>query len=120
MSLKYLLDENVDPVYQTQLRRREPDLVVRAVGNPGCPPKSTLDPEILIWCEVYDFVLVTNNRTSMPPHLTDHIAEGRHIPGIFILNPSGSIGENLEELIMIALASEEDEYKDRIVHLPLP
>jgi hypothetical protein len=120
MSLKYLLDENVDPVYQTQLRRREPDLVVRAVGNPGCPPKSTLDPEILIWCEVYDFVSVTNNCTSMPPHLIDHIAQGRHITGIFILNPSGSIGENLEELILIALASEENEYQDRIVHLPLP
>lgn len=120
MSLKFLLDENVDPVYPTQLRRREPYLVVRAVGDPGCPPKSTLDPEILIWCEVYDFVLVTNNRTSMPPYLTDHISENRHIPGIFILNPKWTIGENIEELILIALASEENEYQDRIVHLPLP
>jgi hypothetical protein len=56
----------------------------------------------------------------MPPHLTDHIAQGRHVPGIFILNPNLSIGENLEELILIALASEENEYQDRIVHLPLP
>lgn len=120
MSLKYLSDENVASVYQTQLRRREPYLVIRAVGDPGCPPKGTLDPEILIWCEEHGFVLVTNNRTSMPTHLTDHIAEGRHIPGIFILNPSWSIGENLEELILIALASEENEYQDRIVHLPLP
>lgn len=120
MSLKYLLDENVDLVYQTQILRREPELVVWAVGDPGCPPKSILDPEILIWCEVYDFVLVTNNRTSMPPHLTDHITQGRHIPGIFILNSGWSIGENLEELILIALASEENEYQDRIVHLPLP
>ncbi len=120
MSLKYLLDENVDLVYQTQLLRREPSLVVWVVGDPGAPPKSTLDPEILIWCEVYNFVLVTNNRTSMPPHLTDHITQGRHVPGIFILNPSLSIGENLEELILIALASEEKEYQDRIVHLPLP
>jgi hypothetical protein len=31
-----------------------------------------------------------------------------------------SIGENLEELILVALASEEDEYQDRIVYLPLP
>lgn len=34
MSLKYLLDENVDPVYQTQLLRREPSVVVWAVGDP--------------------------------------------------------------------------------------
>ncbi len=44
----------------------------------------------------------------------------RHVPGIFILNPNLSVGENLEELILAALASEEDEYQDRIVYLPLP
>lgn len=56
----------------------------------------------------------------MPVHLNDHIALGRHIPGIFILNPNLSIGENLEELILAALASEDNEYQDRIVYLPLP
>ena len=44
----------------------------------------------------------------------------RREPSIFILNPNLSIGENLEELILAALASEEDEYRDRIVYLPLP
>jgi len=42
MTLKYLLDENVHPLYGVQLRRRCPDLVVRAVGEPATPPKSTL------------------------------------------------------------------------------
>jgi hypothetical protein len=87
MTLKYLLDENVDLIYQSQLQRRNHDVVVWAVGNPGTPPKSTLEPEILRWCEEYNCVLVTNNRKSMPVHLTDHIAEGRHVPGILILNP---------------------------------
>ncbi|WP_257207589.1 hypothetical protein [Nostoc linckia] len=31
-----------------------------------------------------------------------------------------SIGENIEELIILALASEDDEYQDRIIYLPLP
>ena len=79
MTLKYLLDENVDLIYQTQLQRRNPHLVVWAVGDPGAPPKSTLDPEILCWCEEYNCLLVTNNRKSMPIHLTDHIAQGRHV-----------------------------------------
>ncbi|MBD1807813.1 DUF5615 family PIN-like protein [Microcoleus sp. FACHB-SPT15] len=120
MTLKYLLDENVDLIYQSQLQRRSPNVVVWAVGNPGTPPKSTLDPEILCWCEEYNCVLVTNNRKSMPVHLTDHIAEGRHVPGILILNPDLSIGQTLDELILIAEASFDDEYQDRIVHLPLP
>ena len=120
MGLKYLLDENVNPAYLTQMRRQEPDIPIRAIGEPGMPPKGTLDPEILLWCEAHQFVLVTNNRASMPPHLSDHLTQGHHIPGIFILNSNIGIGGNLEELILAALASEEDEYQDRIVHLPLP
>ncbi len=117
--IRYLMDENVDPVYQTQLLRLEPDLVVWAVGDEGAPLKGTLDPEILIWCEEHGFILVTNNRTSMPPHLAEHLAQCRHVPGIFILNPSMSVGETIEELILIAQASRDDEYQDYITHLPL-
>lgn len=109
MSLKYLLDENVDLVYQTQLLRRETSLVVWAVGDPGVPPRGTLDPEILYWCEEHCFILVTNNRKSMPVHLADHIAEGRHVPGIIILGSKLSIGQNLDDLILIAEASFDDE-----------
>lgn len=120
MTLQYLIDENVNPVYPNQIRLREPEIAIKVVGESETPPKSTLDPVILCWCEENNFVLVTNNRTSMPGHLADHIAVNRHIPGIFILNPNLSIGDNIEELIIAALASEEDEYQDIIVYLPLP
>lgn len=120
MALKYLMDENVDPTYINQLRRLKPDLFVLAVGELTAPLRGTLDPEILCWCEEHEFILVTNNRKSMPVHLNDHLAQGHHIPGIFILNAKLSVGENLEELILIADASFEDEYQDRIDFLPLP
>ncbi len=110
MSLKYLFDENVDPEYARQLRRRNPDLVVRIVGEPSTPAKGTLDPEILNWCEQTGFILVTNNRRSMPVHLTDHIDQGQHIPGVFILNPNLSLGETLDDLEIIEGASFENEY----------
>jgi len=120
MTLQYLMDENVDPVYALQLRRRQPDLVVWAVGEPNAPPKSTLDPEILLWGETNNFILVTNNRTSMPVHLADHIAQNRHVPGIFILNADMNIGETIEELILIAECSFENEYQNQIAYLPIP
>ena len=120
MTINYLIDENVNPLYAKQLRIKEPGILVKVVGESGVPPKSTLDPEILGWREKNQFILVTNNRTSMPVHLNDHLAQNRHVAGIFILNPNLSIGKNLEELILIALASEENEYSDRLVYLPLP
>jgi hypothetical protein len=119
MALKYLMDENVDPVYANQLRRQKPELVVWAVGEPDTPAKGTLDPEILCWCEEHNFVLVTNNRKSMPVHLTDHITDDRHMPGIFILSQNLTKGDNLEELILLAEYSLENEYQDQIIHLPI-
>jgi hypothetical protein len=56
----------------------------------------------------------------MPVHLADHLQNHRHIPGIFILNPNLSIGENIDELILAAEASFDNEYQDRIDYLPLP
>lgn len=113
------MDENVDIAYPIQIRKRKSNLVIRAIGDVGVPPKKTPDPEILLWCEEYNFVLVTNNRASMPVHLVDHVAQSRHVPGIFILNPDLSIGQNINELILIADGSFDNEYQDQIIHLPL-
>ena len=120
MTLKYLLDENVDKVYQRQFLRQNTSLIMWVVGDPGTPSRGTLDPEILSWCEKHKFLLVTNNRTSMPVHLTDNITQGRHVPDIFILNDKLTIGQTINELILIAEASFDDEYQDQIIHLPLP
>ncbi|MEY2977462.1 MAG: hypothetical protein ACO31I_14310 [Prochlorotrichaceae cyanobacterium] len=119
MSIQYLLDEHIPPLYRTQIVRREPSLIVRIIGDPDAPAKGTLDPAILIWCEIHNFILVTNNRKSMPKHLADHLDEGRHIPGILVIDPTQSIGQIIEELIIVAGASDDDEYHDRIEYLPL-
>ncbi|MDZ4879173.1 MAG: hypothetical protein CLLPBCKN_008611 [Chroococcidiopsis cubana SAG 39.79] len=119
MSINYLLDENLPPLYKVQLLRRQSDLIVWMIGEPGVPPTGTLDPEILLWCEINNFILVTNNRSSMPVHLAEHLAQGHYIPGIFVLRPRAEIGQVLDDLILIALAGNENEYQDRIVHIPL-
>jgi hypothetical protein len=119
MAIQYLLDEHLTPVYRAQLVRRNPELVVRIIGDIDAPPLGTLDPEILIWCESNGFILVTNNRKSMPKHLADHLTCDRHIPGIFVIDPDQSMGQTIEELLVIAGASFELEYQDRIEYLPL-
>src|SRR4051812_24847871 len=117
--MRYLLDEHLDPTYRVQLLRTAPDLDVWIIGDPGAPAYGTKDPDILTWCEAYNFVLVTNNRRSMPRHLTDHLANGGHVPGILVINPTTSRGELIEELAFVAGASVEDEYRDLLLYLPL-
>src|SRR5215467_314964 len=119
MAIAYLLDEHIPPAYRRQLLRRSPESIICMVNDPGAPPKGTLDPEILQWCEDNGFVLVTNNRKSMPGHLQDHLAAGHHVPGILVIDLEMSIGQAVDDLVLIAGASLQDEYRDCIIYLPL-
>ena len=117
--IRYLMDENVNPLLRREILRREVSLTVWQVGMLGAPDYGMLDPEILVWCEESGFILVTNNRKSMPVHLNDYLAEGHHIFGIFSLNENVSIGETIDELILIALATSAEDYQDQIIYLPI-
>jgi hypothetical protein len=119
MTLRYLLDAHVERAMALGLRQRDPELLVWRLGDPGAPSRDASDPAILRWCEAHGFVLVTNNRSTMPRHLADHLSGGGHIPGIFMLNPKLALVETIENLLDAASLSLEDEYRDQIRHLPL-
>ncbi len=61
--IRYLLDENVNPILRAELLRREPNLKVWQIGMLGCPDYGTLDPEILIWCDFFK-LSITNFENS--------------------------------------------------------
>jgi len=118
-SIRYLLDEHADPALRAQLIGHEPELIVWIIGDPGAPKRGAHDPGILLWCEANGFSLVTNNRKSMPVHLRNHLASGHHVPGIFVLNPNMTMGATIDELLLIAGATEAEEYLDLLLYLPL-
>jgi len=115
----FLIDENLPPVIAVQVCQHEPRIQALAIGQPGAPSKGTMDPQLLCWIEENDYLLVTNNRASMPGHLRDHLAAGGHVPGILVVPFPLGIGALVEELILIWGASLPDEYQDQIVYLPL-
>lgn len=117
--IQYLLDENLGFRLRKALRNAAPQITAWCVGDAGAPGLGTKDPAILHWCEANDFILVTDNRRSMPVHLQDHIAGGGHVPGIFVLSPELSTGETVDELLLIWEASLPDEYQDQIRYLPI-
>lgn len=118
-NLQYLFDENFGQRLRKAMRSAAPQITVWCVGDAGAPSLGTNDPEILIWCEAYNFVLVTDNRRSMPAHLQDHLSAGRHVPGIFVLRPDLSMGETIDELVLSWEASLPNEFRDQIRYLPI-
>ncbi len=114
----YLLDEHVPKAYREQLIYHDATITILMIGDEGAPARSTPDPEILQWCEQNNFILITNNRNSMPQHLTDHLAAGLHVPGIITIDLDAPMGEILGDLILIAGASFDDEYLNQIIYIP--
>ena len=117
--VRYLLDENLGFRLRKSLRHAAPQLTVWCVGDAGAPGLGTKDPEILVWCETYQFLLVTDNRRSMPVHLQAHLAAGHHVPGILVRRPGLSVSETIEELVLIWEAALPGEFQDQIRYLPL-
>jgi len=99
--IRYLLDEDTPHAIRDQLIRLQPDMEILAVGDEKAPPFGTLDDELLRWVEKEGYILVSRNRRTMPKHLHRHLEAGGHVPGIFLLRSRYSVGEVIEDLLLI-------------------
>ena len=100
------------------LLRREPAIELASVGDDNAPLIGTSDPEILAWIEEYQYCLVSRNRRTMPDHLADHVSAGRHVPGILLITRGHSLGEVIDDLLLIWHAADEGEFRDSIIYVP--
>ncbi|MYK17083.1 hypothetical protein F4055_02795 [Candidatus Poribacteria bacterium] len=119
MKPRFLLDENMDRAIQRQLQRLNSEIDVRLIGDAGVPPRETPDPDILMWIEHNNYILVTKNRQTMPKHFTEHLTEGRHVPGVFCIRKYVTMSEIIDILYLVWYASDAEEYRDRLVFIPL-
>ena len=119
MMPRFLLDENMDRAIQRQLQRLNSEIDVKLVGDAEVPPRGTSDPDILMWIEHNDYILVTKNRKTMPRHFTEHLTAGRHVPGVICIRKSVTMSELINILYLIWYASDAEEYHDRLVFIPL-
>jgi hypothetical protein len=119
MKVRFLIDEDLSPDYARELQRYNSAIDVLRVGNPGAPALSTLDPDILLYCEREQRALVTETRSTMPGHEAAHFGAGHHHWGIFKLRPGYGIGIYLAEFQLIWEASEAEEWVDQSRWIPL-
>jgi len=115
----FLLDEHLPKWWRREILRHAPGLSIWSIGDPDAPPPGSKDPELLAWCESYGLLLVTNNRKSIPAHLADFLAQGRHVPGILNIDLAMSVKDLAMELRLIEGAALPNEFQDQIRYLPV-
>ncbi len=56
----------------------------------------------------------------MPRHFGEFLMRRRSSPGVFLVRQHAAIGVVIEDLVLIWAASDAEEWKNRILNIPLP
>ncbi len=122
MPLAFLLDEHLrGPLWKAIQRhnnRSEYSIDAVRVGDPPDLPRRSADPEILLWAERENRILITLDAKTIPNHLVEHLKAGRHSPGVFIIRQATSLARVLSFVEAAAHASEAHEWRDSIHCVP--
>jgi predicted nuclease of predicted toxin-antitoxin system len=112
---KFLADENFNQAIVDGLLRRELAIDLLAASDSGIAGLS--DPEVLqIAAEARRIVLSHDRRTMA---YFDRFIEQRMSSGLLVLSQRLDIGDAIEELLMIWVASDADEWQNQRRFLPL-
>jgi hypothetical protein len=65
-----------------------------------------------------DGVHDTHDENSMPAHFCDFLAARNHSPGLLIVPQEAATGPVIESILLLWIASEAEEWIDRIAWLP--
>jgi hypothetical protein len=115
---RFLIDEDTDPVLASALRQAQPTIDIVRVGDPGAPPRGTLDPDLLVAAEVLGRVLISHDRTTMPTALMNHFAAGRHTAGVILLRRGFPLAREVQKIEHQWSTTEADDWIDRTIYLP--
>lgn len=97
------------------LRRREPGLDLIRVQDIGLRTASDLD--VLAWAAVNGRILLTHDRRTMVALALDRVKRGEKMPGLFVVRNRPALGPLIDQILLIALASEASEWNDQIIFL---
>jgi len=110
-------DENFNNDVVRGLFRRKPDLDLVRVQDAGLSGAD--DPAILEWAAGENRVLFTHDVSTMTKHAYDRVRDGKRMPGLFEVGREVSVGNAIDDILLIAECSLEGEWEGQVRYLPL-
>ena len=98
------------------LRRSQPAIDILTAEDSQIVGRT--DPEVLLFSAEHDRLLVSHDLRTMPDHFMRFLTAGNQSKGVIIIRQQLPIGEAIEWLHLIWLASDTTEWLDRLEILP--
>ena len=110
-------DENFNNDIVRALLRRRDDLDIVRVQDAGLTGAD--DRRVLEWAASEGRVLLTHDVSTITRFAYARVEDGLAMPGVFELAYDISIGVAVEEILLLAQCSLEDEWQGQVRYLPL-
>jgi len=117
VALRFLADENFNHSIIRGLLLRSPTLDIVRVQDIGLSGAN--DPDILARAARENRVLLTHDVNTITHYAFERIEAGEPMPGVFEVRRGVSIGQVIDDLLLIAECSEEGEWEGQVRYLPL-
>ena len=117
MKPRFQADNDLRGAIRTGVVRREPSVDFRSAH--AAELEGVADPEVLRRCAEDGRILVSHDENSMPGHFRDFLAAGQVSPGVLMAPQDAATGAVIESTLLGWIASESDEWCNRLVWLPL-
>lgn len=98
------------------LRRRDP--AIDFLSAQATISESMADPDVLVLAKTLGRVLVSHDHATMPGHFYRFL-EHQDSPGLILVPQALPIGVAIEELHLTWACGEAEEFRNRVVYLPL-
>jgi hypothetical protein len=115
--LRLATDEDFNNRILRGVLRRLPELDIVRVQDANLPRKK--DPDVLEWAAREGRVLLSHDVGTMRKHAYDRVNSGLLMPGVFEVSQELPIGVAIEEILLLAEGSIEDEWEGQVRYLPL-
>ncbi len=115
--LRFVADENLDHAIVRGLLRRRPDLDIVTVYQAGL--SGTDDASLLDWAAQEGRILLTHDVATMTRYAYERVQAGQKMPGVFEIGRDVLLSRAIEDLLLLAECSLEDEWQGQVRYLPL-
>lgn len=115
--LSLVADENFNNDIVRGTRRRNPAVDIVRVQDVGLSAAD--DPTILDWAAHAGRVVLTHDVTTMTRYAYDRVRQGKPMPGVFEIGRHLPMGGVIEEIVLLAECSLDNEWEGQVRYLPL-
>jgi predicted nuclease of predicted toxin-antitoxin system len=115
--MKLVTDEHISLALVRGLLRRLPELDIVALRDTELLGKD--DPTLLEWAATENRIILTQDVSTLPDFAYERIEANLPMPGVFVLRRKVSLNQLIEDLVLIAEASEQEEWTNLVTHVPI-